>query len=105
MLWAEPVTSASGEQEIITSAVAIKTAKRPMEPSRRLNADQTALALRFSLVLPSQKVAVPVPRNQILGEIHVSRMEAEDGSPRFRSSESRFAAYVEGFASVIGHND
>ena len=55
LLWTEPVTSASGEQENTAKAVAIKTAKRPMEPSRRLNADQTALALRFSLELDPEE--------------------------------------------------
>src|SRR4029077_17855278 len=59
--WTEPVTSASGEQEITASAVAIKTAKRPMEPSRRPNAGQTALALRFSLVVVTSWRRIEIP--------------------------------------------
>src|SRR6266403_3945275 len=63
---------------------------------------------RFSgghLVLLSQKVAFyEVGWNQLNGEIHVST-EAAMGHRRSGTIESRFAEYVEGLVSVIGHAD
>jgi len=57
------------------------------------------------LVLLSQKVAFyEVGWNQLNGEIHVST-EAAMGHRRSGTSESRFAEYVEGLVSVIGHAD
>jgi len=58
-----------------------------------------------ALVLLSQKVAFyEVGWNQLNGEIHVST-EAAMGHRRSGTIESRFAEYVEGLVSVIGHAD
>src|SRR5258706_3306087 len=60
---------------------------------------------RRQLVLLSQKVAFyEVGWNQLNGEIHVST-EAAMGHRRSGTIESRFAEYVEGLVSVIGHAD
>src|SRR6266404_2822918 len=60
---------------------------------------------RGKLVLLSQKVAVLALKNQISGEIHTSGEGLRMDRRTFKSSESRFAAYVEGLSSVIGHKD
>src|SRR5258705_5877552 len=58
-----------------------------------------------ALVLLSQKVAFyEVGWDQLNGEIHVST-EAAMGHRRSGTIESRFAEYVEGLVSVIGHAD
>src|ERR1700730_724119 len=56
------------------------------------------------LILLSQKVAVSTPVESVFVEIHIS-LGAEMNHRRTDDSESRFAGYVEGLASVIGHKD
>src|ERR1700719_4958399 len=56
------------------------------------------------LVLLSQKVAVSAAVESGFVEIHIS-LGAEMNHRRTDDSESRFAAYVDGLASVIGHKD
>src|SRR5262249_54164848 len=57
------------------------------------------------LVRLSQKVAIgPLVESDIEGDSHQPK-RAEMGLPGAKSSESRFARYVEGIASVIGHAD
>jgi hypothetical protein len=56
------------------------------------------------LVLLSQKVAVSAPVESVFVEIHIG-LGAEMNQRRTDDSESRFAGYVEGLASVIGHKD
>src|ERR1700719_3986328 len=57
-----------------------------------------------ALVLLSQKVAVSTPVESVFVEIHIS-LGAEMNHRQTDDSESRFAGYVEGLASVIGHKD
>src|ERR1700686_5270433 len=56
------------------------------------------------LLLLSQKVAVSAPVESVFVEIHIG-LGAEMNHRRTDDSESRFAGYVEGLASVIGHKD
>src|ERR1700730_14002314 len=56
------------------------------------------------LILLSQKVAVSTPVESVFVEIHIS-LGAEMNHRQTDDSESRFAGYVEGLASVIGHKD
>jgi SRSO17 transposase len=46
-----------------------------------------------------------IDRIGLFGEIHASALEAEMDLRRSKAIESRFAAYVEGLTSVIGHAD
>ena len=57
-----------------------------------------------TIVLLSQKVAVSVPVESVFVENHIS-LGAEMNHRGTDDSESRFAGYVEGLASVIGHKD
>jgi hypothetical protein len=52
-----------------------------------------------------QKDAVVRPENRILEEIQDLAREGQMNLRRHENSEVRFAAYVEGLASVIGHAD
>src|SRR6266481_8287109 len=58
-----------------------------------------------ALVLLSQKVADQRSRNQISGRFTSAAGGLRMDRRGFKSSESRFAAYVEGLGSVIGHKD
>jgi hypothetical protein len=57
------------------------------------------------IVLLSQKVAGPSAENQLCGEIQSSAGGAGMNLRSVDRSKSRFAAYVEGLVSVIGHAD
>src|SRR6202045_561742 len=74
-----------------------------------LTNDQECWASRltaFLLVLLSQKVAAESGENQLLGKIHASaRGPNMDGRQISDDSESRFAAFVDGIVSVMGHAD
>src|SRR3974377_136967 len=62
--------------------------------------------LAHSLIVLSQKVAGVSPvESDYGGDSRISMLEAEMDLRGAGDSESRFAAYVEGLASVIGHAD
>src|SRR3982074_3423399 len=63
------------------------------------------VSLSHPLVPLSQKVAGRVPSESDIGRDSHQLMRAEMGLPRAECSESRFAKYVVGIASVIGHAD
>src|ERR1700704_2322347 len=61
---------------------------------------------RSAFLVPlSQNVAGRVPSESDIGRDSHQLMRAEMGLPRAECGESRFAKYVEGIASVIGHAD
>ena len=98
-----------GDEPAAPSQAAARRARPPprRRPRRMVRAGRQAARdarHRRGLVLLSQKVAVRSCGNQLLVEIHVS-MEAVMDHRRETTSESRFAAYVEGLVSVIGHAD
>ena len=58
-----------------------------------------------TLVLLSQKVATVTAGNQIIEGVHIWQVEGQMNLDHGKDSEARFARYVEGLSSVIGHAD
>src|SRR5436309_640995 len=59
----------------------------------------------YELVLLSQKVAGDGAQNHLLEAIPTAAWEVAMGRHDAKDIESRFADYVEGLVSVIGHRD
>src|SRR5271170_5796733 len=78
----------------------------PAKLSRPIQSDNSTRCFspRFALVLLSQKVAGWYGCESLSKEIHLS-WGAEMGRRGKDSTEARFAAYIDGLVSVIGHAD